>query len=330
MGLLGPSRVVWRVAGSRYVSPVASDVLLRSRRLTSFRDSCRLVATAQRIRPANGVGPVDTSAFLSSQSVVNALSSTFGSHIHFLLSRRSRLDLTPHRKAPDGTLSDKLRTVEKTLSLVLQSVNAGGVPDPAALQQLQTSLAEGIAADKSKSSAARVTKPQSPESNSDPDLAVSDPRPPTAKRARRDTAASGSSSIAFPSDPNPNEIIHSPFLPNTSLSPHIGNNPLFDLTPRSQDSLPLRRPSPTTSGSLSILADASLAAQMDGRTSLTGLDPTFTLSRVTEALQAEGDEEGEQTKTPAVLSKGIVTPEMAVSMFRMCVAALLIYITDDC
>lgn len=67
-----------------------------------------------------------------------------------------------------------------------------------------------------------------------------------------------------------------------------------------------------------MLADASLAAQIDGRTQLKGLEPDFNLSRVTEAIQDKFDEEAlEETRTPAVLSKRIVTPEMAVEMFRL-------------
>jgi len=86
-------------------------------------------------------------------------------------------------------------------------------------------------------------------------------------------------------------------------------------------------PSPSgTSGSLSMLADASLAAQIDGRSRLTGLDPSFKLSTVTNAIQRKdengfGAMDGEEMRakgtTPAVLSKGIVTPELAVELFTM-------------
>jgi len=80
-----------------------------------------------------------------------------------------------------------------------------------------------------------------------------------------------------------------------------------------------------------MLADASLAAQIDGRSRLTGLDPSFKLSTVTNAIQrkdengfpaGDGEEMRTSGATPAVLSKGIVTPELAVELFTMSVSLL--------
>jgi hypothetical protein len=79
-----------------------------------------------------------------------------------------------------------------------------------------------------------------------------------------------------------------------------------------------------------MLADASLAAQIDGRSRLTGLDPSFKLSTVTNAIQrkdengfpaGDGEEMRTSGATPAVLSKGIVTPELAVELFTMSVSS---------
>ncbi|BGP26037.1 zn(2)-C6 transcription factor [Rhodotorula toruloides] len=83
--------------------------------------------------------------------------------------------------------------------------------------------------------------------------------------------------------------------------------------------LPTSQPTPAGS-SLAMLADASLAAQIDGRSQLTGLDSNFNLSTVTNAIQRQKDRLGapvEGGTTPAVLSKGIVTPELAVELFTI-------------
>lgn len=66
-----------------------------------------------------------------------------------------------------------------------------------------------------------------------------------------------------------------------------------------------------------MLAEASLAAQIDGRTTMKGLDPTFNLSRVTEALEENRAGSGAETSTPPLLSKGIVSPELAVQLFKL-------------
>lgn len=194
------------------------------------------------------------------------------------------LKVEPHqsiRKPADASLADKFRTVEKTLSLVLESMNSGAPPDQETLQQLQASLKEGLdkgspareerieeAEDLGKREVYRVAPAGGGSPSSDwesPGGTDSTARP--AKRARR-----GSFTIA--TNPHPN--------------------------------------------SLSILADASLAAEIDGRSRLTGLDPKFSLSSVTEAIQQSQDSsDGVGGKMPALLSKGIVDAETAVELFRM-------------
>lgn len=190
--------------------------------------------------------------------------------------------------------------------MLLSSMSTGAAPDPAALQQLQASLAEGLAADASAN-----TKPQRP---------VTDVRSPSSgsdqqnsyKRARRD-------------DNGPSPSMDSPFAPTLNLSPATapGSGRLphltLDGTPRLSDSTSLTSAAPSSAGgsSLAMLADASLAAQIDGRSTMKGLDPTFNLSRVTEALEERRYSNSEETSTPAILSKGIITPELAVDLFKL-------------
>ncbi|KAK4047607.1 Phosphatidylinositol 4-kinase pik1alpha (PI4-kinase)(PtdIns-4-kinase) [Microbotryomycetes sp. JL201] len=234
-----------------------------------------------------------------------------------------------HSKNNDQTLTEKFKNVEKSISMMLHSINSGAAPDPVALSQLQASLAEGLAAgekskekdnkDKnSKSNTAHHSQQhydgQSPSSGSDSQPGGA--RNPN-KRARHDSNAALHLS---PSD-------SSPFIGSMAMSPasapSTGRLPQLQLemTPRSKDSMPLsaRPPSAQSSGGpLSMLADASLAAQIDGRSQLKGLEPDFNLSRVTEAIQDKPDPDSlEETRTPAILSKRIVTPEMAVEMFRL-------------
>ncbi|SCV73644.1 BQ2448_6074 [Microbotryum intermedium] len=223
----------------------------------------------------------------------------------------------------DAALAEKFRSVEKNLSLFLQSMNSGGAPDPNALQQLQSTLADGIDTSRNGKSTNKGAQATSTMMES-PTSAVDDPQAsssiPPAKRPRH---ASGNY-------PQSNSSMDSPFTTNNmSMSPNsvinsarIPTVPLFH-TPVSTDSAQLPPASRTPGGaggggsSLSMLADASLAAQLDGRNKLTGLDPGFNLSRVTEAIQGDGSEDEDEARTPALLSKGIITPETAVDMFRI-------------
>lgn len=69
-------------------------------------------------------------------------------------------------------------------------------------------------------------------------------------------------------------------------------------------------------GAMDVLADASLAAEIEGRTQVTGLDPTFRLSSITHALEAP-DEGAPKAPLAPILSKGIVDVDTAVELFRM-------------
>lgn len=208
----------------------------------------------------------------------------------------------PSRKATDATLAEKFRNVEKTLSVLLQSMSTGAPPDPSALAQLQQSLAEGtqtLAASDSKSSSRDL---RSPDSGSDQQA--------TSKRLRRESSD--------PQGPSPT----SPFFGSNlspSTAPPSGRLPqlTLDTTPHVFNTVPLPVTGTSTGGGLGMLAEASLAAQIDGRTTMKGLDPSFNLSRVTEALEENRGGAGEENSTPPLLSKGIVSPELAVQLFKL-------------
>lgn len=222
--------------------------------------------------------------------------------------------------------------------MVLISMNSGAPPDPTALHQLQASLAEGIAAD--AAAAARLAASSgggkgdgaSPSSESDGEGRGGGAGSRRGgKRARRHSQISSNDNFPLLSsgqqqqqrpfsttDESPMSVNshHSPLNPtypsssrNTS---HSFESPASHPHHHHQHQLPT-----STSNSLSILADASLAAEIDGRSQVTGLDPSFTLSSVTSAIQVNGREEGSEEKTPGILSKGIVDPETAVELFRM-------------
>ncbi|GJN92676.1 hypothetical protein Rhopal_005711-T1 [Rhodotorula paludigena] len=263
----------------------------------------------------------------------------------------------------EATLVDKFRQVEKSLSAVLDSIGSGEKPDPAALSQLQASLADGIGANGSESaddtgrrasSVARGTslgfvdgmgdgKSPSPGSDGTQDLPASSRK---VKRARHSSVATGPTYTTSPTLSNP--LVISPLsvstasysggVPGSAQIPHLAlgvsptqaatNLPLPSVRHVSvSPSNPSPIPGPPTSlpglgSSLALLADASLAAQIDGRSQLTGLDPNFKLSTVTDALQRNKERLGAiecdaAGATPAVLSKGIVTPELAVELFTI-------------
>ncbi|GAA5821837.1 hypothetical protein JCM3770_005556 [Rhodotorula araucariae] len=282
-------------------------------------------------------------------------------------------------KSTDSSLVDKFRMVEKTLSVVLDSIGAGEKPDPATLSQLQASLAEGLEStpeasgerDRRRPStagtgAASYSLPphegfrdgKSPSSSSDvPDLhGPSAGNGRAVKRARHDSATSvtytGSPTLggtlaisphsaSTAGAPNSAQLQHltlplgGPPLPPMGVSPtdygggnrhlhaspsHLHGSP-SNLHASPSNPSPVSQPGATGTG-LAMLADASLAAQIDGRSQLTGLDSSFNLSTVTNALQRNEDrlgaplgEDDQGGRTPAVLSKGIVTPELAVELF---------------
>ncbi|GAA5884889.1 hypothetical protein JCM16303_005337 [Sporobolomyces ruberrimus] len=250
-----------------------------------------------------------------------------------------------NKPPPEATLADKFRQVEKSLSEVLDSIGSGEKPDPGVLSQLQASLAEGgRAADSSgqgrRGSTLALTENEedSPTSSTENGGDISTEPYPN-KRARYGSI----SSSAGPFD-SPQGGLAIALSPNTtaplSTSSHMAPLPPLSNCPDSVTSSHARQtsqtpshpspshPSPagTNGSSLSMLADASLAAQIDGRSRLTGLDPSFKLSTVTNAIQrkdengfaaVDGDEMRTSGTTPAVLSKGIVTPELAVELFTI-------------
>lgn len=86
----------------------------------------------------------------------------------------------------------------------------------------------------------------------------------------------------------------------------------------------------TADGALAMLADASLAAELDGSKEISGLDPTFKFSSLTQALEAAGENTdvgssmspgrgllGKNVEAPPLLTKGIVDANTVVELFRM-------------
>lgn len=260
-------------------------------------------------------------------------------------------------KQSDSNLVDKFRMVEKTLATVLDSIGSGEKPDPSAISQLQASLAEGLVPEPSaagrrasvgSSQAMRYSLPpnddHSPSSGSEINDLATSTGGRKAKRARHNssatsngtfespsmggtlalspstTAQSGSASTKFAHLPLPGGGAQGP-SPSTNAR-RASQGPPSNPSPGSA-TVPIPTSQPTPAGSsLAMLADASLAAQIDGRSQLTGLDSNFNLSTVTNAIQRQKDRLGapvEGGTTPAVLSKGIVTPELAVELFTMCV-----------
>lgn len=178
-------------------------------------------------------------------------------------------------------------------------MNSGSTPDPATLRQLQASLAEGIAA-----GGPVLSYGQNYGGVASPDSNTSDPGRGPNKRPRNDNSLVGRAiahSVSYES-PGPNML--SPLPQNIRLG-EVGSIPS-----------PANSGNSSNGGALTILADASLAAEIDGRSKLTGLDPSFRLSSITSALQSNGSDEAEE-RAPGLLSKGIVDAETAVELFRM-------------
>jgi hypothetical protein len=76
---------------------------------------------------------------------------------------------------------------------------------------------------------------------------------------------------------------------------------------------------------LSMLAETSIrfAAELHGRTGISGLDPFFKLSTLTEALEVESSDAStlaDKLEAPAILTKGIVDTDTVVELFHMYVA----------
>ncbi|GAA5955855.1 hypothetical protein JCM3765_000017 [Sporobolomyces pararoseus] len=252
----------------------------------------------------------------------------------------------PVSAAPEPTLADKFRQVEKNLSEVLDSIGSGERPDPTLLSQLQASLAEGGRAAEMSGQGRRGStvaptdngeSPTSSNENAGGDISTSQ----RATKRTRYGSMSASSAGPFESPQGGLAIALSPTATAPlSTSSHAAPLPPMSNAPDSISSSHPRQlsqtpshpspshpsPSGTNGSSLSLLADASLAAQIDGRSRLTGLDPSFKLSTVTNAIQrkdengfpaGDGDEMRTSGTTPAVLSKGIVTPELAVELFTI-------------
>lgn len=231
---------------------------------------------------------------------------------------RSYLSMTPsssalspmpslRNKPTDAVLAEKFRTVEKSLSTLLNSMSSGAAPDPATLQQLQASLQQGLAVNTS------TGNDSSPTSSAEP-------RPGPAKRARVDSSTTSQFTLPGAS---PSGVSQSPFINTVNLSPasassgRLSARPL-DFTPKTTEMpLPPSMPPVTAGTSLNVLADASLAAQIEGRSQITGIEPGFALNSITEAIAKDENGNIDEAKTPGILSKGIITPETAVEMFRL-------------
>ena len=209
-------------------------------------------------------------------------------------------------------------------------MNSGAPPDPTALHQLQASLAEGLAADAANTSSRRDSISVAPIEGLSPSSgselgAEGRNGGGQNKRARVDSRIDPSLNFHH----HPASSADSPLSGSSHLSPlnpSSGNRrlPSISMTPKSVDSASLGSVN-GGGNSLSLLADASLAAEIDGRQRISGLDPSFNLSSVTQAFtlssvtrtNLDGRDEGELERTPGLLSKGIIDPETAVELFRM-------------
>ncbi|KAH8918335.1 hypothetical protein BT69DRAFT_1338248 [Atractiella rhizophila] len=141
-------------------------------------------------------------------------------------------------------------------------------------------------------------------------------------------------------------VTSSPGQSILGLSPQLGSTSSLLAPPQS---LPAKRRQSSVSSSsnnhntssLSILADASLAAELDGSKGISALDPSFKLSSLTKALEdvspgsPDGGEEAEdddmspktggskkspktvEKETPGLFLKGILDADTAVELFRI-------------
>lgn len=248
------------------------------------------------------------------------------------------------------TLGEKFRSVEKTLADLVASVNTGSAPSPAVISQLQSTISEGIAstAGKAAKKAALANnrhEADSPASmssgNSEPGgssvytttegtgLGLSNKRPRLDGCGHNSTSSLNTNnlhgrplagSISYESPRSANAGLLSPHLAAMLQQQDDGNSPRPSTSSSTSHHLPSITTPASTSGinSLSLLAEASLAAEIDGRAQLTGLDPSFRLSTVTALLQSDITEGTELSdKTPGLLTLGIVDAQTAVELFRM-------------
>lgn len=220
----------------------------------------------------------------------------------FVESKRGK---RPQRKPTDATLAEKFKSVEKQLSAVLSTMNAGSSLDPSMLTQLQSSLQDSLTTGQHANTANDLEDSGSPMSDSEDMGSVR-----SAKRSRQESFAAPSTSYNHPPSITSNAPTESPRSAHSSLASHI--------SPRQRPhQLSMPPHSPAVSSSLSLLADASLAAEIEGSKDISGLDPSFNLSSVTQAIQMNGAHEDMNERTPALLSKGIIDPETAVELFRI-------------
>ena len=205
--------------------------------------------------------------------------------------------------------------------MVLQSINSGKAPDPNALKQLQAYTSS--AADEPS-----LRSPQTANSLLSNASSVGQPTP----------LLGGNYSSLFPSPTSSN----SPHL--TDVSTPAQRSSVLSNGAEKRDSISVRRstlgegnytsPSVTLATgfdavtaspagtALSLLADASLAGELDGRKGITPLDAHFRLSSITEALPfgetVQSPEHFEQSlEAPALLTKHIVDPNTVVELFRL-------------
>ncbi|KAL8276774.1 hypothetical protein RQP46_010830 [Phenoliferia psychrophenolica] len=249
----------------------------------------------------------------------------------FVESKRGK---RPAKKAPDPSLADKLRTVERTLSRVLDSMNSGSTPDQTTLEQLKAELAEGLKADAAAgerekdrldaiaSKSRKGKRRGGPGEDGGASASGSEDGGNGRKKGRLggDDLDDGEDDYSPRSSYPPIPSIHrSHGSPLQYAGPGPGRSPSHQIVHGHGHSSAHSGSAPA----LEILANASLAAEIEGRTQVTGLDPTFTLSSITQAISVNKQsstgaigENGQRT-APALLTKGIIDADTAVELFRI-------------
>ncbi|KAI5474642.1 Zn(2)-C6 transcription factor [Pseudohyphozyma bogoriensis] len=245
----------------------------------------------------------------------------------FVESKRGK---RPARKPVELTLSTKFGHINSTLSSVLSSIQSGATPTADDLHKLQATLKEGIEAgrlaEKGKGEIIKVEDGDEQYARRevyrpDGNLVVQERATPdsddqaqgsTKGRKRAKTTASIATSLSLdlshPPHISPSQQFATPLPPlDSNFSPHSTTTPSLSQT------------------SLSVLVDASLAAEIDGRSQLTGLNENFKLSSITNALNAREPGGGPRSPgtaewdglTPRLLADGTISAETAVEMFRI-------------
>ncbi|KAM0752863.1 hypothetical protein T439DRAFT_184423 [Meredithblackwellia eburnea MCA 4105] len=224
---------------------------------------------------------------------------TGGHECIFVESKRGK---RPVKKPQDPSIADKLRKVETTLSRVLESMNSGTTPDQQELEQLKADLADGLKADaeakeKEKAKEAKLQKKN--------------------EKKRRESDATGDGQDASPSGSEEGTSSKRARLDSIASGGDMDDDDDDFYSPIS--SIPSLPATTNSAPALSILADASLAAEIEGRAQVTGLDANFNLSSVTQALEDGKDGRGaeQEGKAPPLLTKGIIDAETAVELFRI-------------